>query len=49
MSHQVVEVQPLSRDPEEGQWTTGLCECYKDIGDCEYTQLYLFIYFCTAC
>lgn len=45
MSGQVVEVQPLSRDPEEGQWSTGLCECYKDMGDCEYPSFHLPLHF----
>lgn len=35
MSHQVVRVQPESTFQEAGQWSTGLCECYKDIGDCK--------------
>jgi len=37
MSRKVVQVQPRSRVKEAGQWTTGLCECYKDMGDCKYT------------
>lgn len=35
MSRQVVQIQPKSRIQEAGQWSTGLCECYKDIGDCK--------------
>lgn len=35
MSHKVVRVQPESTFKEAGQWSTGLCECYKDIGDCK--------------
>lgn len=38
MYHQVVQVQPESWVQEEGQWSTGLCECYKDVGDCEYSE-----------
>ncbi|XP_028419499.1 placenta-specific gene 8 protein [Perca flavescens] len=33
MSRQVVQVQPESRVQEAGQWSTGLCECHKDVGD----------------
>lgn len=35
MSRQVVQVQPESRVQGPGQWSTGLCECYKDMGDCK--------------
>lgn len=49
MSHQVVEVQPLSRDPEEGQWSTGLCECYNDVGDCKFTWFYFFLSLFVVC
>ncbi|XP_020789433.2 placenta-specific gene 8 protein-like isoform X2 [Boleophthalmus pectinirostris] len=34
MSSRVVQVQPVSRVQESGEWSTGLCECYKDMGDC---------------
>ncbi|XP_016520002.1 placenta-specific gene 8 protein-like isoform X1 [Poecilia formosa] len=34
MSRLVVSVQPKNRVREAGAWSTGLCECYKDIGDC---------------
>lgn len=35
MTQQVVRVQPGSRPQVAGQWSTGLCECYKDVGDCK--------------
>lgn len=35
MSNQVVRDQPESTFQQDGQWSTGLCECYKDIGDCK--------------
>ncbi|CAG5929399.1 unnamed protein product [Menidia menidia] len=35
MARKVVQFQPRNRIKETGQWTTGLCECYKDIGDCD--------------
>lgn len=38
MHQQVVQLQPRIRVQEAEQWSTGLCECYKDMGDCEYRQ-----------
>ncbi len=35
MSRQVVQLQPESKVQAAGQWSTGLCECYKDVGDCK--------------
>ncbi|KAF7229801.1 placenta-specific gene 8 protein-like [Nothobranchius furzeri] len=32
--HQVVQLQPKIWAEGSGQWSTGLCECYKDLGDC---------------
>ncbi|XP_061566292.1 cornifelin homolog B-like [Cololabis saira] len=34
MPRQVVRRQPRSRGDGADQWSTGLCECYKDMGDC---------------
>ncbi|KAK7909505.1 hypothetical protein WMY93_014189 [Mugilogobius chulae] len=34
MSRRAVQVQPVNGAPESGEWSTGLCECYKDMGDC---------------
>ncbi|XP_017296476.1 PLAC8-like protein 1 isoform X1 [Kryptolebias marmoratus] len=34
MSRHVILDQPKSRPEEAGEWSTGLCECYKDVGDC---------------
>lgn len=44
MSQQVVQVQPQSRVQEAGQWSTGLCECYKDVGDCECSDAFSLQY-----
>ncbi|XP_053715937.1 placenta-specific gene 8 protein-like [Synchiropus splendidus] len=34
MSSLVVTAQPKKRGPLSGTWTTGLCDCHKDLGDC---------------
>ncbi|XP_035005594.2 cornifelin homolog B-like [Hippoglossus stenolepis] len=46
MSRRVVQVQPESRDHEAGQWSTGLCECHKDIGDCCFALCCLPVFTC---
>ncbi len=45
MYRQVVQVQPESRVQEAGQWSTGLCECYKDVGDCKCSDVIIKDYF----
>ncbi|KAM3590770.1 uncharacterized protein V6R79_016333 [Siganus canaliculatus] len=44
MSGQVVQAQPESR--HTGQWSTGLCECYKDVGDCCFALCCLPVFTC---
>lgn len=39
MMRQVVQAQPQSEVEEDGNWSTGLCECHKDMGDCKYMKL----------
>ncbi|GLD53578.1 cornifelin homolog B-like protein [Lates japonicus] len=46
MSRQVVQVQPESRVHEASQWSTGLCECHKDIGDCCFALCCLPVFTC---
>uniref|UniRef100_A0A3Q2V3B6 Cornifelin n=1 Tax=Haplochromis burtoni TaxID=8153 RepID=A0A3Q2V3B6_HAPBU len=46
MLRQVVQVQPQSTVQEEGQWSTGLCECYKDMGDCCFALCCLPVFTC---
>ncbi|XP_034020946.1 cornifelin homolog B-like [Thalassophryne amazonica] len=43
---QVVQVQPESRVQEVGQWSTGLCECWKDMGDCCFALCCLPVFTC---
>ncbi|KAK2900168.1 hypothetical protein Q8A73_013297 [Channa argus] len=42
---QVVQVQPESR-VLSGQWSTGICECYKDMGDCCFALCCLPVFTC---
>ncbi|XP_077961796.1 placenta-specific gene 8 protein isoform X2 [Gasterosteus aculeatus] len=44
--YEVVQVQPESRVQEEGQWSTGLCECHKDVGDCCFALCCLPVFTC---
>lgn len=38
MSHHVIGSQPQRRRIQEGaQWSTGLCACHQDVGDCKCT------------
>lgn len=46
MFQQVVQVQPESRAQDAGQWSTGLCECYKDVGDCCFALCCLPVFTC---
>ncbi|XP_035861056.1 uncharacterized protein LOC116042281 isoform X2 [Sander lucioperca] len=46
MPRQVVQVQPESRVQEAGQWSTGLCECHKDVGDCCFALCCLPVFTC---
>lgn len=45
MPRQVVQVQPESRVQEAGQWSTGLCECHKDVGDCKCANIMKYIHY----
>lgn len=36
-----VEVTVVRSQPgpvSDGHWSTGLCECWRDMGDCEYSS-----------
>ncbi|KAE8278932.1 hypothetical protein D5F01_LYC22514 [Larimichthys crocea] len=46
MSQQVIHAQPKSMVQEAGQWSTGLCECYKDVGDCCFALCCLPVFTC---
>ncbi|KAG8006274.1 hypothetical protein GBF38_005511 [Nibea albiflora] len=46
MSRQVIQAQPESMVQEAGQWSTGLCECYKDVGDCCFALCCLPVFTC---
>uniref|UniRef100_A0A3B3BAC5 Uncharacterized protein n=1 Tax=Oryzias melastigma TaxID=30732 RepID=A0A3B3BAC5_ORYME len=46
MYQEVVKVQPRYRVHEEEQWSTGLCECYKDMGDCCFALCCLPVFTC---
>uniref|UniRef100_A0A3Q2Q736 Uncharacterized protein n=1 Tax=Fundulus heteroclitus TaxID=8078 RepID=A0A3Q2Q736_FUNHE len=46
MSRHVVGVQPKNRVEEAGEWSTGLCECYKDLGDCCFACCCLPLFAC---
>uniref|UniRef100_A0A667Z7I7 Uncharacterized protein n=1 Tax=Myripristis murdjan TaxID=586833 RepID=A0A667Z7I7_9TELE len=42
----VVQVQPESRVQEAGQWSTGLCDCWQDMGDCCLAMCCLPLFTC---
>uniref|UniRef100_A0A8C8DQG1 Cornifelin n=1 Tax=Oryzias sinensis TaxID=183150 RepID=A0A8C8DQG1_9TELE len=46
MHQQVVQLQPRIRVQEAEQWSTGLCECYKDMGDCCFALCCLPVFTC---
>uniref|UniRef100_A0A8C7X2N2 Cornifelin n=1 Tax=Oryzias sinensis TaxID=183150 RepID=A0A8C7X2N2_9TELE len=46
MHQQVVQLQPRIRVQEAEQWSTGLCDCYKDMGDCCFALCCLPVFTC---
>ncbi|KAM6949569.1 placenta-specific gene 8 protein-like [Aplochiton taeniatus] len=42
----VVRAQPERWEEEAGQWSTGLCDCWQDIGDCGFALCCLPVFTC---
>ncbi|XP_077598467.1 placenta-specific gene 8 protein-like [Stigmatopora nigra] len=46
MPRHVIKAQPQKSDQEVAQWSTGLCACHQDMGDCCFALCCLPLFTC---